>query len=143
MTGTLHSADGISTEPIGVEDFSEGTIIISGPDGGALPASLGGSFRAVFPEGAAVQTSVCRTHARPVNRAVSMMTLRGSVCLYGQIHASTVRFSLLSKSKSVDFQSLSECVDFQSLSESLDFQSLSVCVDFQSLASQCQSLLIS
>ena len=76
VTGTLHSADGISTEPIGVEDFSEGTIIISGPDGGALPASLGGSFRAVFPEGAAVQTSVCRTHARPVNRAVSMT--RGS-----------------------------------------------------------------
>lgn len=67
VSGVFSAADGIMTDPITLPELVQGFIVHSDSSGAELPSSLGGPLRVVFPEGVAVQSSVCGTHMSPVN----------------------------------------------------------------------------
>ena len=66
VSGVFEAEDGARTEPIQMSELVQGTIVHSDPSGGPLPHKQGGPLRVTFPEGVAVQASVCGT-AKPVN----------------------------------------------------------------------------
>lgn len=66
VSGVLTAADGVSTDPISFSELIQGYIVHSDGTGSELPEALGGPLRAVFPDGVAIQSSVCGT-PKPVN----------------------------------------------------------------------------
>ena len=61
VSGVFEAEDGARTEPIQMSELVQGTIVHSDPSGGPLPHKQGGPLRVTFPEGVAVQASVCGT----------------------------------------------------------------------------------
>jgi len=67
VSGVFTAADGVSTDPISLDELVVGLIVHTDANGTTpLPVSLGGPLRVCFPEGVAVQSSVCGT-PKPVN----------------------------------------------------------------------------
>ena len=66
VSGVFEAEDGAKTDPIEMSELVQGTIIHSDASGGALTQKQGGPLRVSFPEGVAVQESMCGT-AKPVN----------------------------------------------------------------------------
>lgn len=66
ISGVLVASDGVITDPIALHELEQGFIVHSDASGEELPPSLGGPLRAIFPEGVAVQNSVCGT-PKPIN----------------------------------------------------------------------------
>ena len=67
VSGIFEAADGASTNPIAMHELVQGVVLHSDPSGAALPEKLGGPLRVVFPEGVAVQDSVCKTKQSSIN----------------------------------------------------------------------------
>ena len=75
VSGVFEAEDGAKTEPIEMCELVQGIIVHSDPSGGPLPHKQGGLLRVTFPEGVAVQASVCGT-PKPVNlKGVVRLTL--------------------------------------------------------------------
>jgi hypothetical protein len=72
VSGVFVASDGATTDPISFGDLVTGWIVHSDPTGAALPPSLGGPLRVVYPEGSRV-TSIC---GKP-----TALTLKGLVRL--------------------------------------------------------------
>ena len=66
VSGVFEAEDGAKTDPIEMSELVQGTIIHSDSSGGPLLQKQGGPLRVSFPEGVAVQESMCGT-AKPIN----------------------------------------------------------------------------
>lgn len=67
VSGVFEAEDGASTDPIAMHELVQGVILHSDSSGAPLPVNLGGPLRVVFPDGVAVQDSVCKTKQSPIN----------------------------------------------------------------------------
>lgn len=67
VSGIFEAADGASTDPIAMHELVQGVVLHSDSSGAALPEKMGGPLRVVFPEGVAVQDSVCKTKQSSIN----------------------------------------------------------------------------
>lgn len=73
-SGIFTAADGLATEPIAIDELTEGLLLHSDSAGDALPQ--GGPLRIWYPEGMAVQKSMCGSTG-PVNvKGVVRLTLQ-------------------------------------------------------------------
>ena len=77
VSGVFTAEDGVSTEPIAMDELVQGVILHSADAAGApLPDKMGGPLRVCFPEGVAVQASPCGTGTKPVNlKSIVKLTL--------------------------------------------------------------------
>ena len=66
VSGVFVAEDGAKTEPIEMFELLQGTIVHSDASSGLLSQKQGGPLRVTFPEGVAIQDSMCGT-AKPVN----------------------------------------------------------------------------
>lgn len=78
-TATFTAADTVCCDPIMQPDLLHGFLVHSTADGkNDLPDGMGGPLRVVYPDGMAIQTSICGT-PKPVNlKNVVLMKLSSS-----------------------------------------------------------------
>jgi len=81
VSGVFEAEDGARSDPIEMSELVQGTIVHSDASGGPLSQEQGGPLRVTFPEGVAVQDSMCGT-AKPVNlKFVVKLTLSSAKAL--------------------------------------------------------------